>query len=252
MHFVVVLLRKIWKGLFFANAFIGLLLLFPFFYVLLLREEWFPYAMKLKRFWAHLLLFDVGIFYSVKQEVPLDKNQSYVFCPNHSSYLDIVVSYVSIPNYFHFMGKAELRDVPLFGIFFKKMDIAVDRKSIRNSYRAMQRAASDIDKGISIVIFPEGTIPENAPEMGRFKNGPFKLAIDKQIPIVPMTYLSNYKILPDGRKGKSGGRPGMSYIKIHAPVPTKGMTDDDIETLKARVYAIINGGLELPAAHLNS
>lgn len=242
MNFLIIALRKVWKGLFFANAFIGLILLYPFFFILLSREAWFPLAMKLKRFWAHLLLHDVGIFYSIQQEVELDKNQSYVFCPNHSSYLDIVVSYIAIPNYFHFVGKAELKKVPLFKIFFKKMDITIDRKNIRNAHKSMQRAEEDLKKGISIAIFPEGTIPENAPAMGRFKNGPFKLAIDTQTPIVPITYLNNFKILPDGRKGKKGGRPGISRVKIHAPIATLGMTDADIEELKCRVFEAINSG----------
>lgn len=243
MNMIVIGLRKLWKGLFFANALITMLLLFPFFYVLLSRETWFPYAMKLKRFWAHLLLHDVGIFYSIEQECALDPKQSYIFCPNHSSYLDIIVSYIAIPNYFHFVGKAELRKTPLFGIFFKKMDIAVDRKNLRHAHRALQRAEDDIRKGISIAIFPEGTIPDNAPTMGRFKNGPFKLAIDSQASIVPITYQSNYKILPDGRKGKSGGRPGIARVKIHAPISTKGFTEKDIEHLKSLVFDAINKDL---------
>lgn len=244
MNFAIVILRRVWKGLFFANVFIGLTILYPAFYVLLSREAWFPLAMKLKRFWAHLILHDVGIFYSIQQEVELDKNQSYIFCPNHGSYLDIVVSYIALPNYFHFIGKAELKNVPLFNIFFRKMDIALDRKSMRDAHRVMTRAEEDIKKGASIVIFPEGTIPENAPVMGHFKNGPFKLAIDTQTPIVPVTYLNNYKILPDGKKGKIGGRPGISYVKIHAPISTKGMTKEDIETLKHKVFEAINGGFK--------
>lgn len=241
------LLGNSWKILFFLNGLVTMVLLFPFFYVLLSRETWFPHAMKLKRFWAHLLLFDVGIIYSVKQLEKLDKKQTYIFCPNHSSYLDIVVSYVALPNYFHFVGKAELRKVPLFGIFFKDMDIAIDRANIRNSLKALGRASSDIDKGISIAIFPEGTIPETAPQLGNFKNGPFKLAIEKQVPIVPVTYLNNWKILPDVRKGKkpvSDGGPGKARVIIHKPIETKGLSEDDIETLKKQVYEVIEGPLK--------
>jgi 1-acyl-sn-glycerol-3-phosphate acyltransferase len=245
MDFAVILLRKIWKGLFFANAFITMVLLFPFFYILLSKKKWFPKAMELKRFWAHLLLLDVGIFYSVEQSTPLDPAKSYVFCPNHSSYLDIVVSYVALPNYFHFIGKAELKKVPLFKIFFKDMDITVDRKSIRDSHRAMTRAAEDLKEGISIAIFPEGTIPDSVPKLGRFKNGPFKLAIDNQVPLVPVCYISNWKILPDNRKGtRSGGRPGLSKIKILDPIPTIGMNEDNIEELKDKVFTAIENCLK--------
>jgi 1-acyl-sn-glycerol-3-phosphate acyltransferase len=174
MDFAVILLRKIWKGLFFANAFITMVLLFPFFYILLSKKKWFPKAMELKRFWAHLLLLDVGIFYSVEQSTPLDPAKSYVFCPNHSSYLDIVVSYVALPNYFHFIGKAELKKVPLFKIFFKDMDITVDRKSIRDSHRAMTRAAEDLKEGISIAILdPLPTIVMNEDNIEELKDKVF-------------------------------------------------------------------------------
>jgi 1-acyl-sn-glycerol-3-phosphate acyltransferase len=244
MNPAIVFFRKIWKGLFFTNALLTMVLLYPAFYILLSKNKWFPLAMRLKRFWAHLLLFDVGIFYSVEQVVPLDPKQSYVFCPNHSSYLDIILSYIAIPNYFHFIGKAELKHVPLFKIFFKDMDITVDRKSIRDSHRAMLRAASDLKQGISIAIFPEGTIPVHVPRMGKFKNGPFKLAIENQVPVVPVVYLSNYKILPDDRKGaRVGGRPGISRVKILAPIPTLDMTEADIEILRDKVYQQINESL---------
>ena len=80
------------------------------------------------------------------------------------------------------MGKAELRKVPLFRKFFDRMNIPVNRKSVLDSHRAFMRAGSDIDKGISVALFPEGTIHHNGPVIGRFKNGPFRLAIEKQIP----------------------------------------------------------------------
>jgi 1-acyl-sn-glycerol-3-phosphate acyltransferase len=137
------------------------------------------------------------------------------------------------------MGKAELMKVPLFGRFFQKMNIPVNRKSKFDSHRAYLRAANDIDKGISITLFPEGTIHHNAPLMARFKNGPFRLAIQKQIPIVPVTFLDNWWILPDDYPKKIG-KPGIAKVIIHEPVPTTGMTEDDLEKLKSRVYTIIN------------
>ena len=138
------------------------------------------------------------------------------------------------------MGKAELRRVPLFKIFFIKMNIAVERKSKVDLHRAFTRAAEEIDKGISLVMFPEGTIPNHTPKLGMFKNGPFKLAIDKQIPVVPVKYLNNWQILPDGRKKKKGGKPGLARVIIHKPIETKGMTDDDVLMLKNIVFDIID------------
>lgn len=186
------------------------------------------------------MLCNVGIRCSVKFEEPLDKNKVYIYCPNHTSYMDILVSYLVIPQYFHFMAKAELTQKPLFNIFFKTMDIPVNRSSLRDSHKAFHRAASDIKKGISIAIFPEATIPNLVPRLGNFKNGPFKLAIDTQTPIVPITFINNWTILPDGRKKKKGGRPGRAEIVVHKPIEIKGMTEDDVLALKNQVFTVIN------------
>ena len=104
-----------------------------------------------------------------------------------------------------------------------------------DSHRAFLRAASDLEKGISITLFPEGTILHNGPRIGRFKNGPFRLAIQAQVPVVPITFLDNWVLLPDDFL-KRTGRPGISRVIIHDPIPTLGMTEDDMETLKAQVF----------------
>jgi len=184
------------------------------------------------------MLLPLGLFYTIKRKSKLQKGQPYIFCPNHTSYLDIMLIYMSIPFYFHTMGKAELRKVPLFKKFFDRMNIPVNRKSVLDSHRAFMRAGSDIDKGISVTLFPEGTIHHNGPVVGRFKNGPFRLAIDKQIPIVPITFMNNWILLPDDFP-KRIGRPGIAGIIIHEPIETKGMTDADLEQLKDRVHRVI-------------
>jgi 1-acyl-sn-glycerol-3-phosphate acyltransferase len=233
----------IWRSLFFINAVVTFLLFFPFFFVLLSSRKWFPIAFQLKKVWAHFILFPVGIFYSVRRKSKLDKNRSYVFCPNHTSYLDIMLIYITIPNYFHTVGKAELKKVPLFNKFFSRMNIPVNRKSLRDSHRAFIRAAEDIHKGISVTMFPEGTINHTAPVMGRFKNGPFRLAIEKQVPIVPITFLNNWDILPDNYHERIG-HPGVARIFFHEPIETKGMTENDLGVLKQMVYDAINAPLQ--------
>ncbi|MBL0341559.1 MAG: 1-acyl-sn-glycerol-3-phosphate acyltransferase [Bacteroidetes bacterium] len=220
-----------------------LILLYPVFYILLSREKWFGHVFKLKKIWAKMILYNVGIRCKVLSAPLLKSDQPYIICPNHASFLDIVTTYIVIPNYFHFMGKAELKKVPLFNKFFENMNILVDRSSIIGSHKAFMRAGSDIDKGISIAIFPEATIPACAPILGRYKNGAFKLAIDKQIPIVPVVYLDNWRILPDGVRRKTGGMPGVSRVVIHDPIPTKGLNDSDLDHLKKKVHEVIQNTL---------
>jgi 1-acyl-sn-glycerol-3-phosphate acyltransferase len=198
---------------------------------------------KLKKVWGRAMLWPVLLFFKVEKHSKLRKNQAYIICPNHTSYLDIIIIYLVIPVYFHTMGKAELLKVPFFRRFFMGMNIPVNRKSRKDSHRAYMRAASDIDKGVSITLYPEGTIHHNGPVMGRFKNGPFRLAIEKQVPIVPVTFLNNWKLLPDDFPRRIG-RPGIARVFIHKPIPTAGMTESDLEDLKSLVYNVINAPLK--------
>lgn len=235
--------RRIWCGWFFLTGFLFFLPLYPIFLILLSKESLFPYAFRLNKIWGHWIIFTTGIRYKITFEEELEQGKSYVICPNHSSYLDIVLTNIAFPNYFHFMGKAELKNVPMFNIFFRKMNISVNRSSRTDSLKAFKRANKDIEKGISIGIFPEATIPAISPDLGPFKSGAFRLAIQNQIPVVPITFLDNWRIFPDSGKNRFLVRPGLSRIIIHKPIPTMGMTDADVSILKQQVFGIIQAAL---------
>lgn len=234
-----VVLYKIWFLLYFV---ITMVLFYPFFYVLLSNSKWFGKAFWLKGIWAHVLCFGGGIIYQVKYETNLDRNKTYIFCCNHTSYIDIILSYCIISNYFVFMGKRELAKVPLFNIFFKKMNILVDRKSITDAHKAFKRAGEEIDKGNSVIIFPEGTISKDAPKMKPFKNGAFKLAIEKQIEIVPITFVNVYKRLQDTPFLQGQAGPGITKIVVHKPVSTIGYKEENSDELKQKIKSIIESG----------
>lgn len=244
MNFLRILLQKTWRILFFVNGVITFFLFYPFFYVLLSSDKWFEQVFRLKKIWARFLLYPVGIRYKIIKESDYDRNRTYVICGNHGSYLDIILMYLSVKVYFHFMGKAELRRVPFFNKFFDRMNILVDRGSIMGSHRAFVRAGNDLDKGVSIAIFPEATIPECSPHLGRFKNGAFRLAIEKQTPILPVVFLDNCKLLPDNKLRKLGGRPGLSRVVVLDPVETRGLTDEDLPALRLRIFNIIDNALK--------
>ena len=220
-----------------------LLLLYPLYLLFLLNEKHFNKGFLLLRFHTGLLMYLSGIFISVKNRHLIKKGESYVITPNHSSYLDIIILYQTFTQYFVFMGKKSLATVPVFSIFFKKMNITVDRRSARDGKRSMDRCGTELDKGHSVVMFPEGTISVDVPEMLKFKNGAFKLAIEKQVPVIPITFFTNYKRLEMAGlfSGKAG--PGIAKAVIHEPIPTKGMTEEDVVSLRDKVYNIINDEL---------
>ncbi len=185
-----------------------------------------------------------GLRIEVNKGAELSLNHPVVLCPNHTSYLDIVLIYCLFTQYFVFMGKHQLRRVPLFGIFFKEQDIGVDRGNKLKSHRAFVRAGEDIDRGHSVVIFPEGTISTKAPHLKPFKNGPFKLAIEKQVPIVPITFVNNFRLFPSKMNKGKIGFPGKAVVIIHPPISTSGMSEENLIPLQQKAYNLIDGSLK--------
>lgn len=114
------------------------------------------------------------------------------------------------------------------------MDIPVNRKSVTDAHKAFVSAGEAIDKGLSMVIYPEGTISSEG-KLKPFKNGAFKLAIDKQVPIIPVVNVNNWRYLQNGGFFKSNGRPGIPIIVVGDPIETKGLTLNDLEAIKEKV-----------------
>jgi 1-acyl-sn-glycerol-3-phosphate acyltransferase len=223
---------KIWFALVFVIMF---LIFYPFFVFFLYVSFNVKAVMFLKRLDGGIALFLSGIFYKRYYNSKIkDIPQPCVIVANHTSYLDIILAYHALPINIIFMAKAELLKVPLFNIFFKKLDVPVNRKSNSDAHKALIKAGEEIDKGHNMFIFPEGTI-SNEGKLKAFKNGAFKLAIDKQVPIVPITFISNWKLLQNGGFFKSLGRPGLAKIVIHEPISTKGMTDENLVSLREQV-----------------
>lgn len=168
-------------------------------------------------------------------------DKPYVICANHASYLDIILMYRIIPkNKFLFIGKAELLKWPIINIFFKKVDIAVNREKRSSGMRSIIRAKQEINNGWSIVIFPEGGIPIDAPKLNPFKNGAFKLAVEEQIPILPITIINNWKLFNTDPFLTGMASPGIAKVIVHDPIPTEGMNKKDLINLRQRTFETIN------------
>jgi 1-acyl-sn-glycerol-3-phosphate acyltransferase len=101
-----------------------------------------------------------------------------------------------------------------------------------------------LDKGECIAMYPEGTIPAHAPKMKAFKNWEFKMAVDQKLPIVPITFQQNYKIMLEPSNLFEYSLPHAVRTVVHAPIDTKDMTDSDIPSLRKSVFSQIESGLE--------
>jgi 1-acyl-sn-glycerol-3-phosphate acyltransferase len=227
------ILYRIW---FYVLVTLPILLLFPILFVSILKEEWYPYFFKLARLWAKIILIGMGFRWHIERDQFPEASRSYMFIANHTSMADIMLMLVSARNPFVFVGKAELAKIPLFGFFYKRTCILVDRSSEKSRKAVFLRAQRRLKQGLSICIFPEGGVPDEKIILDEFKDGAFRLAISHQIPIVPITFADNKKRF--SYVFFSGG-PGKMRVKVHPFLSTEGMTSKDAKLLNGDARAMI-------------
>jgi 1-acyl-sn-glycerol-3-phosphate acyltransferase len=180
-----------------------------------------------------------GIFFNAIEEEKIDWSRTYIIIGNHTSNLDVSAICITAKNNHCFIGKEELVNNMVLGFFFRTIDITVNRDSKISSFRAFKTAADRLKDGISVVIFPEATIPRDyPPNLRSFKNGAFRLAIELKIPILPITSINTWKIFWN-TGSEYGSRPGICNIFVHKPIETTYLTLDDADTLRDEVHDII-------------
>jgi 1-acyl-sn-glycerol-3-phosphate acyltransferase len=220
------------------------IILWPLMYYFSRKPERYNAMNKMRRFWGIASSGLAGITYDFEFEESIDWSKTYIICPNHTSNLDISAVSILTKNNFSFLGKEELLKGFVTGLYFRTIDIPVNRNSKIASFRAYKKAAERLENGMSMVIFPEGTIAGNyPPRLVEFKNGPFRLAIEMQVPIIPVTALDTWKVLWDDGL-KYGSKPGVCHIFVHKPIETAGMTVEDSDALRDKVYEIMDQKLQ--------
>ncbi|MGC4040989.1 MAG: lysophospholipid acyltransferase family protein [Flavobacterium sp.] len=227
-------LYRIW---FYVLIAVPIILMFPFLLISILSERWYPYFFIMARIWAKVILFGMGFTVKVEQDEEIIPGKSYMFVANHTSMTDIMLMLSVVKNPFVFVGKKELSQIPLFGFFYKRTSIMVDRKSSKSRMEVFERAQRRINQGLSICIFPEGGVPDDESILlDEFKDGAFRLAIDHHIPIVPLSFADNKKRFS---YTFFSGSPGEMRVKIHHFFDTKSITAESKKTLKASVREVM-------------
>jgi len=215
-----------------------MILLLPFFHLFSLKEEWHTHAAYLNNIWAKGFFFFSLMPYKVEYRYKPEAGQPYVYCANHTSWLDIIVLGLIVRGDHMFMGKESLSKAPLFGPMFSKLHILVNRESHTSSFRALVHSMQAIDKGRSVVIFPEGGITtNNSPQMAEFKDGPFRVAIERQVPVLLVVMPHNWFILPNDGSFLANWRMGKAIVL--PPITTEGMTIADVENLKQEAFDLM-------------
>ncbi|WP_375417088.1 lysophospholipid acyltransferase family protein [uncultured Hymenobacter sp.] len=215
------------------------LLIYPWQWLFSRRPQWHPYVHALNRGWSKSSIFMWGVPVRVRRETAGLLPQPCVYVANHSSYVDIMLLFKVIPGFLNMMGKASLARVPVWGPLFGRVYITVDRTSAVSRGRAVVAARRTLAAGRSICIFPEGRIsPTPGQALLPFQDGAFQLAIDAQVPLVPVGMATNNRFMPDVA-GSLRVRHAPLHITLHAPIETKGLTAADVPVLKQRVADII-------------
>ncbi|MEC3964042.1 lysophospholipid acyltransferase family protein [Flagellimonas halotolerans] len=225
---------RVW---FYILVTVPILLLFPILLIFTISEKTYPHFFWLARnLWARPILYGMGCFPKIVREQRMKKGKSYMLVANHTSMLDIMLMLVISGNPFVFVGKKELEGIPIFGFFYKRVCIMVDRENVRSRTGVYRRAQRRLDQGLSICIFPEGGVPEEDIVLDKFKDGAFKMAIAHKIPVVPMTFLDNKTRF--SFTFFSGG-PGRLRAKVHEFFETGILSASDTSTLREEVRDVI-------------
>jgi len=180
--------------------------------------------------WARLNGFFTPMFVKVRGRENMKKGQSYIIVSNHQSLYDIFVIYGWIHRHFKWVMKHSLRKVPGLGLYCDRMEhIFVDRTNTEKALQSIEAARHKITRGTCVLFFPEGTIFGHG-TLGPFKKGAYKMAIDLNLPILPVTISGTENILPYKSINLF---PGRAVMTIHEPISTEGYTE---KTLNELVY----------------
>ena len=241
MKILKVIFWTLWRIWFYIMMGIPIIIMLPFLLVSILKEKWYSYFFIMARIWAKCILYGSGFYYKVEREQQLESGSSYMFVANHTSMADIMLMLAVVKHPFVFVGKKELSKIPLFGFFYKRTCILVDRGSQRSRMEVFNRAERRLKQGLSICIFPEGGVPSDETILlDSFKDGAFRLAIEHKIPIVPMTFADNKERFS---YTFFSGSPGLMRVKVHSFVSTIGKTIEnkkDIKDIKEKVWGVIH------------
>ena len=248
MKFRIGILALIWKtivGLVFS---VTAVLFYPFIAYCSIRPNLHRAAFTGFVVWSWV--FRVLCFYHIRrvQKGPLPAGP-FIIAPNHASYLDIFLMPTLFAGHpFRFLGKSEILGYPLIKTYFRNFNIPVDRSNRMKAAKAFIQVRRAIQSNWSMVIFPEGGIPDSdKPKMMPFKDGAFQLAKDLGVPIVPVTFVNNHLLFSDPEDVFGYCRPGIATIVIHEAIGVEEMQELTVEALKQRCFETIQSAL--PTRH---
>ena len=231
-----------WRLWFYVLILAFMLVFFPFLLIFSLHEKQYHIFWRFARILSKILIYGMGFRLNFNSDQHIDPNKSYMYCPNHGSLLDPFVLIALSKSPIVFVGKKELARIPIFGFFYKRSVIMVDRSCVESRKRVFEIAKKRLQNGVSMAIFPEGLVPTEEVVLAPFKKGAFSLAIEFQIPIVPQVYYDCKRFFSwDIFKGNIG----TLRVHQHALIETKGMNmEQDVFKLMDITFNLLQTDLQ--------
>jgi 1-acyl-sn-glycerol-3-phosphate acyltransferase len=201
-------------------------------------------AHDLTRVWARVNLVLCGVEVDGTRRTRLDPTKPYVFMSNHASHFDVLAVIAALPEFqLRWVAKKELADIPIFGWAMRRAGhVIIDRSNHEQALASLRAAKTIMDRGVSVMIFPEGTREGHDRELLPLKKGGFVLALETGVPIVPIAVRDSRAILP---RDEWYIRSGTMTVVVGEPIPVDGK---DREALVAEVEAFLRRELGVEAA----
>jgi len=192
------------------------------------------------RLWSRLMLAAVGARVDYEGLERLDPRRPYVFIANHQSSVDIWVLLAALPLTVRFVAKRELRNVPVIGWALSASgSIFVDRADRGRAIGSLRGAAERVRAGVSVILFAEGTRSRDG-DLLPFKKGPFHVALQAGVPVVPIAICGSGDVLP-ARSLRV--RPGPVFVRLLEPIEVEPWQPDGVDALRTHVYGAVRTAL---------
>lgn len=230
----------LWRAWMLVLAILLTLVFFVPVYLLSFRKQDYRHAYLFVRLWCYGLFFGMGLRYELIKETrkKIEKDRQYVIIANHTSVMDIMLPVILFPHHpICFVGKKELVKIPIFGTIYKRICVMVDRSSVKSRAEVYRRCAERMNNGDSIVIFPEGGVPEEHILLDDFKDGAFILSQQHQSPIAVFTFVGLKEMFPFRYDKGYPGKVKVVLNEILEPTATS-------QEAKAEAHRLMKATLE--------
>lgn len=239
MKSIINLFKFIW--LFFWASFMSVVLFIPM-TVAAIFSVTGNLAFNISKLWAWTMLIVTGVRVHIKGRETIKEGMQYVIISNHQSQYDILALVTSLKIQFRWVIKKELLYVPLFGwALYAAKNVFIDRSNREKAIASINKAVNRLPQGVSLLVFAEGTRSKDG-TLQKFKKGGFTIAIERQMPILPVVVKGSRAILP---KGSLIFHSGNIEVVVCDPIPTDQYTHETIEDLINKTHNVIEHELSV-------